>query len=269
MFPLLALALLVAGACGCGVPTYQPVLSRVVNGQEAAPNSWPWQVSLQYIYNGYWYHTCGGTLIAPNWVLTAGHCISSSNTYRVQVGRHNFRLYESQSQTIAVVKLINHPRWNPNVLSNGNDISLLKLEAPVAYTDAIQPACLPRGGDILPHNFGCYVTGWGNIRTEGPSPDALQQGLLLVVDYATCSQSDWWGRSVKTNMICAGGDGVISSCYGDSGGPLNCRNAQGAWEVHGVVSFGSSLGCNYYKKPSVFTRVSDYNSWISQTLAEN
>lgn len=49
---------------------------------------------------------------------------------------------------------------------------------------------------------------------------------------------------------------------GDSGGPLNCQKANGQWEVHGVVSFGSSLGCNYYHKPSVFTRVSNYIDWI-------
>lgn len=50
---------------------------------------------------------------------------------------------------------------------------------------------------------------------------------------------------------------------GDSGGPLNCQNSDGSWDVHGVVSFGSGLGCNYYKKPSVFTRVSAYIGWIN------
>lgn len=47
---------------------------------------------------------------------------------------------------------------------------------------------------------------------NGALPDILQQGELLVVDYATCSQPSWWGSTVKTNMICAGGDGVTSSC---------------------------------------------------------
>lgn len=47
---------------------------------------------------------------------------------------------------------------------------------------------------------------------NGALPDILQQGQLLVVDYAICSSPGWWGSSVKTNMICAGGDGVISSC---------------------------------------------------------
>lgn len=47
---------------------------------------------------------------------------------------------------------------------------------------------------------------------NGATPDVLQQGRLLVVDYATCSSASWWGSSVKTNMVCAGGDGVTSSC---------------------------------------------------------
>lgn len=51
---------------------------------------------------------------------------------------------------------------------------------------------------------------------------------------------------------------------GDSGGPLNCRNADGVWEVHGIASFVSGLGCNFVKKPTVFTRVSAFNDWIDQ-----
>lgn len=50
---------------------------------------------------------------------------------------------------------------------------------------------------------------------------------------------------------------------GDSGGPLNCQNSAGAWEVHGIVSFGSGLSCNFHKKPTVFTRVSAYIDWIN------
>ncbi|KAM9299595.1 chymotrypsin-like elastase family member 2A [Gastrophryne carolinensis] len=270
MIPFIALVLLAAGASGCGVSKVPPAVSRVVNGEEVVPHSWPWQVSLQYLWSdGYWYHTCGGSLLNNNWVLTAAHCISKSYTYRVMLGKHNFSTFEDGQKTISVVKLINHSQWNPNRLSNGYDISLLKLSEPVEYSDTIQPACLPPAGYILPHNYPCYVTGWGNLQTNGPAPDALQQALLPVVDYATCSQSDWWGRSVATNMVCAGGDGIVSSCYGDSGGPLNCKNSNGAFEVNGIVSFGSSLGCNYLKKPPVFTRVSDFNDWISTTIASN
>ncbi|XP_037355573.1 chymotrypsin-like elastase family member 2A [Talpa occidentalis] len=266
MIRAILLSALVAGALSCGLPTYVPNLSRVVGGENVRPNSWPWQVSLQYNNNGQWRHTCGGSLVATNWVMTAAHCISSSRTYRVVLGRHSLSSNEAGSQAISVSKLVVHEKWNPSLLSQGNDIAMLKLASPVALSDKIQLACLPAAGSILPNNFACYVTGWGRLQTNGASPDILQQGKLLVVDYATCSSPGWWGSTVKTNMVCAGGDGVISSCNGDSGGPLNCQSANGKWEVHGVVSFGSSLGCNYYHKPSVFTRVSDYISWINSVV---
>uniref|UniRef100_A0A8D0HDU1 pancreatic elastase II n=1 Tax=Sphenodon punctatus TaxID=8508 RepID=A0A8D0HDU1_SPHPU len=221
-------------------------------------------ISLQYSSSGQWYHTCGGTLIATNWVMTAAHCISSSRTYRVYLGKYNLGVEEEGSVAISPAKIIVHENWNSNKLSNGNDIALIKLSRHVTLSDKIQPACLPAANSLLQNNFPCYVTGWGRLRTNGPLPNILQQGLLPVVDHNTCSSSSWWGSTVKTNMVCAGGDGVISSCNGDSGGPLNCRGADGRWAVQGVVSFGSSLGCNYYRKPSVFTRVAVYNNWINQ-----
>uniref|UniRef100_A0A8C3QTG6 Peptidase S1 domain-containing protein n=1 Tax=Cyanoderma ruficeps TaxID=181631 RepID=A0A8C3QTG6_9PASS len=63
-------------------------------------------------------------------------------------------------------------------------------------------------------------------------------------------------------MVCAGGDGVRSGCQGDSGGPLHCA-VNGQYQVHGVTSFVSSQGCNVLRKPTVFTRVSAYVSWIN------
>uniref|UniRef100_A0A8C5IKF8 Peptidase S1 domain-containing protein n=1 Tax=Junco hyemalis TaxID=40217 RepID=A0A8C5IKF8_JUNHY len=69
-------------------------------------------------------------------------------------------------------------------------------------------------------------------------------------------------------MVCAGGDGVRSGCQGDSGGPLNCA-VNGQYQVHGVTSFVSSQGCNVARKPTVFTRVSAYISWINRKIAKN
>ncbi|NXY21407.1 CEL2A elastase, partial [Atrichornis clamosus] len=251
-------------AFGCGVPAFPPLVSRVVGGENARPYSWPWQASLQYRSNGKWYHTCGGTLIATNWVMTAAHCISSSLTYRVYLGKYNLAAEEKGSIALSPEKIIVNENWDPQDVANGYDIALIKLPEHVALSDQIQLACLPPAQSILSSNTACYVTGWGRLQTNGPLPDDLQQGLLLVVDYATCSKPSWWGKIVKPSMVCAGGDGIISSCNGDSGGPLNCQGADGRWEVHGIVSFGSSLGCNYYQKPSVFTRVSAYNSWIER-----
>ncbi|XP_054858005.1 chymotrypsin-C-like [Eublepharis macularius] len=266
MFKLVFFALFLAYAHGCGKPAYLPNTSRVVGGEDAKPHSWPWQISLQYNRNGAWSHTCGGTLIDASWVLTAAHCISSSRTYRVVLGKQNLEEEEAGSVAVAVEKLIVHEKWNSFLIVN--DIALLKLAEPVEFSDTIQPSCLPAADTLLAQDYPCYVTGWGRLWTNGPISNALQQGLLPIVDHQTCSQRDWWGSSVRTTMVCAGGDGVISGCNGDSGGPLNCQSAN-TWEVHGIVSFGSGLGCNTAKKPTVFTRVSAYNSWITEKMNQN
>ncbi|NP_080695.1 chymotrypsin-like elastase family member 3B precursor [Mus musculus] len=269
MLRLLSSLLLVALASGCGQPSHNPS-SRVVNGEEAVPHSWPWQVSLQYEKDGSFHHTCGGSLITPDWVLTAGHCISTSRTYQVVLGEHERGVEEGQEQVIPINAgdLFVHPKWNSMCVSCGNDIALVKLSRSAQLGDAVQLACLPPAGEILPNGAPCYISGWGRLSTNGPLPDKLQQALLPVVDYEHCSRWNWWGLSVKTTMVCAGGD-IQSGCNGDSGGPLNCPADNGTWQVHGVTSFVSSLGCNTLRKPTVFTRVSAFIDWIEETIANN
>ncbi|KAM5161443.1 chymotrypsin-like elastase family member 3B [Callospermophilus lateralis] len=269
MLRLLGSLLCVALASVCGRPSYKSI-GRVVNGEDAAPYSWPWQVSLQYEKNGAFHHTCGGSLIAPDWVLTAGHCISSSLTYQVVLGEYDQGVEEGPEQVIPINPgdTFVHPKWNSNCVACGNDIALVKLSRSAQLGDTVQLASLPPAGDILPNETPCYISGWGRLYTNGPLPDKLQQALLPVVDYQHCSQWDWWGFSVKRTMVCAGGD-IRSGCNGDSGGPLNCPTEDGSWQVHGVTSFVSAYGCNTLKKPTVFTRVSAFNEWIEETIASH
>merc|ERR1712002_743931 len=131
------LALFVAGAYGCGMPTYPPVITRVVGGDEVREHSWPWQASLQYKSGSTFYHTCGGTLISSQWVLTAAHCISS-RTYRVFLGKHNLKANEADSIAISPAKIIVHEDWDPYRIRN--DIALIKLSTPVKSP---MPSCLP------------------------------------------------------------------------------------------------------------------------------
>uniref|UniRef100_A0A3B5BAL9 Proproteinase E-like n=1 Tax=Stegastes partitus TaxID=144197 RepID=A0A3B5BAL9_9TELE len=244
-------------ASGCGVPSYQPNTGRVVNGEEARPYSWPWQVSLESFFP-----TCGATLIAPDWVLTAAHCITF-HTYRVVLAEHDMNKEEGPEQSIMVAKMFIHPKWDDNCVSCGNDIALLKLEKSAVINDKVQLACLPQQDAALSHNQPCYVTGWGRLYSGGPAATTLQQALLPVVDHSVCSQSDWWGSSAKTTMVCAGGESK-SACHGDSGGPLNCKGRDGKWYVEGVTSFVDGRGCNTPKKPTMFTRVASFIPWISE-----
>ncbi|KAK5870438.1 hypothetical protein PBY51_025071 [Eleginops maclovinus] len=252
---------------GCGTPAVplQPDTNRVVNGEEARPHSWPWQISLQVKHGSRYHHTCGGTLIAPRWVLTAGHCIWPGDVYRVVLGEHDQSQQEGSEQIREVMRIVSHPDWDIDFVARGNDMALLKLVKSPIMNDSVGVACLPPAGEILPHGTPCYISGWGNLYTHGPMPDRLQQALLPVVGHSVCSQSDWWGINVKDTMVCAGG-GEVSGCNGDSGGPLSCVSLDGRWFVHGVTSFVSSRVCNEVKKPTVFTRTSAFSQWLSEVM---
>uniref|UniRef100_A0A5F9DPA7 Peptidase S1 domain-containing protein n=1 Tax=Oryctolagus cuniculus TaxID=9986 RepID=A0A5F9DPA7_RABIT len=233
--------LLSSPASGSALPFYNPS-SRVVNGEDAEPHSWPWQVLLLIEQGDWLYIYCGGTLIKPNWVLTAAHCISNEK-YWVALGEHDITISEGPEQFIPVEKIYVHPLYN-------ND-DWWKDRA----GDKGQGASVPRSPPGQNH-CGLFCV----PAADGPTPDKLQQGLLPVVDYAHCSQPDWWGSAVKEIHVCAGGANV-AGCYGDSGGPLNCPGVKCKWEVNGVVSFGPEY-CNTPKKPTVFTRVSAFIDWI-------
>nr|XP_040048704.1 chymotrypsin-like elastase family member 2A isoform X2 [Gasterosteus aculeatus aculeatus] len=254
-------------AYGCGRPTFPPALSRVVAGEDARPHSWPWQISLQSDSSGRWRHVCGGTLISADWVLTAAHCIDVRDNYRVELGKHSLKTSEEGSTARMAHTII--PHENYNILLSRNDIALIKLSSPVTFSDTLMSACVPDRGVVLPHGAPCYVTGWGRLSTSGPPADFLQQALLPVVGRDTCSQPDWWSVLATDKMVCAGGDGVAAGCNGDSGGPLNCQNPDGSWDVHGVVSFGSGEGCDVLQKPTVFTQVSSYVDWIHTAMTNN
>ncbi|KAM4605929.1 chymotrypsin-like elastase family member 2A [Polymixia lowei] len=215
--------------------------------------------------DGYFYHICGGTIIDTFYIMTAAHCIISmeASLFRVVVGEHDLYKYEGSEQFIDVEKIIVHPGWTDD-LAKGNDIALLRLASPVYNNGFVAVANQPYPGQMLPHNFECYITGWGITVQSGGSawaPDTLQVAAIRVVEHSVCSRPEWWGSIALRTMICAGGDGVISGCQGDSGGPLNCF-IDDAWRVHGVVSYGPSGFCNQYSKPTVFTRVSSFQEWI-------
>uniref|UniRef100_A0A3B3VKP6 Chymotrypsin like elastase 3A n=1 Tax=Poecilia latipinna TaxID=48699 RepID=A0A3B3VKP6_9TELE len=250
-------------AFGCGSPAVKPDTSRVVNGVDARPHSWPWQISLQVQHGSRFHHTCGGTLVAPRWVLTAGHCIWPGDVYRVVLGEHDMSLQEGTEQIRDILRIVVHPEWDIDHVANGNDLALLKLDKSPIMNDSVGVACLPQAEEILAHGTHCFISGWGNLYTHGPMPDILQQASLPVVEHSVCSRSDWWGHTVKTTMVCAGGD-VVSACNGDSGGPLNCLGQDGRWYIQGVTSFVSSAVCNEVQKPTVFTRTSAFTEWLNE-----
>ncbi|KAK2832949.1 hypothetical protein Q5P01_016838 [Channa striata] len=249
----------------CGQATFN---TRIVGGQEASPGSWPWQVSLQRPG----YHFCGGSLINDQWVLTAAHCfdssISSNSTadLRVYLGRQSHTRPNPNEVSLTVTQIISHPKYNSVTFEN--DICLLQLSSPVTFTSYIQPVCLAASGSTFFNGTDAWVTGWGNIATNVslPPPKNLQEVQVPVVGNRQCN-CDYGVGSITDNMMCAGlSAGGKDACQGDSGGPLVSKQS-GRWIQSGVVSYGD--GCALPNFPGIYTRVSQYQSWINSQISSN
>ncbi|KAH0622431.1 hypothetical protein JD844_024733 [Phrynosoma platyrhinos] len=244
----------------CGKAKHKPLLcfGRIVGGCVSNPHSWPWQISLRTSFN---MHFCGGTLIDPQWVLTATHCLERSSrpsSYKVVAGLHTERASERSAQHRNVQRLFKEP--------SGADIALLKLSSPLLITDEVIPACLPPANSMVAGGSECYVTGWGE--TKGTGGDGfLKETGFPVIENKVCNRPEFLNGRVRNTELCAGNiDGGTDSCQGDSGGPLVCTE-QGKYILQGVTSWG--LGCAQPMKPGVYVRVSRFISWIEKTMKEN
>jgi secreted trypsin-like serine protease len=99
-------------------------------------------------------------------------------------------------------------------------------------------------------------------------PEILQKVDLKVVNQEECKAKYASVNKVTENMICAGDDPANKAgCNGDSGGPLQCQNEAGVWQLVGVTSW--SLKCGQDGDPTVYTRVSRYEEWIHQVMKTN
>ncbi|XP_072527468.1 chymotrypsin A-like [Salminus brasiliensis] len=246
-----------SAACGCGVPTIPPVITnytRIVNGENAVPHSWPWQVSLQDS-NGF--HFCGGSLINESWVVTAAHC-NVRKTHRVILGEHDQSSDSEPIQIMHVDKVFKHP----NFKDLNNDILLIKLASPAKLNDHVSPVCVAETSDNFAGGMKCVTTGWGLTKHNAPDiPAVLQQATLPLLTNDDCKHH--WGSYITEQMICAGGAGT-SSCMGDSGGPLVCQKGE-SWTLVGIVSWGSG-NCSP-AIPAVYARITQLRAWMDQTMA--
>uniref|UniRef100_I3JIS6 Peptidase S1 domain-containing protein n=1 Tax=Oreochromis niloticus TaxID=8128 RepID=I3JIS6_ORENI len=135
---------------------------RIVGGQDASPGSWPWQAGLS-IFGSF---SCGGSLITDQWVLTAAHSLfpDYKKFWEVHLGRHNQSGLNPNEVTRTLENFVCHPDYNH--LTNENDICLLKLSAPVKFTDYIQPICLASRKSTFYNGTSSWVTGFGTTSSK-------------------------------------------------------------------------------------------------------
>ncbi|XP_040981174.1 plasminogen-like isoform X2 [Aquila chrysaetos chrysaetos] len=220
----------------------------------ASPGSWPWHVSLRMSTN---MHHCAGTLIHPQWVLTAAQCLQEStepSSYRVFLGIQNLNAAESSLQIQSVQKVLKEP--------SGADIALLKLNSPVTITDRVKPVCLPETSLMVERNAVCFLTAWG--KTRGTDMDnRLKDVEFPVLENRICNRPEYLNGSVKNHEFCGGFTfGSIDNCEAEVGGPLVCKDKD-RFVQYGVTSWG--LDCTQPSKP-VFVRIPSFVSWIKNAM---
>ncbi|KAM4634099.1 serine protease 27-like [Polymixia lowei] len=243
----------------CGKPV---LYRRIVGGENAYEGNWCWQVSLQCDYG----HFCGGSLINKEWVLTAAHCLhyedgrALKHIYLGRQSEENTNIFEMIRN---VTEIICHPDYDD--ADKNNDICLLKLSEPVTFTQYICPACLAAANSTFNNGTMVTVTGWGERMQKSLSGSLgkLQEVKVPIVGNRECiCQNDYF--TITDNMICAGmEEGMKDSCQGDSGGPMVAKQDP-VWIQGGVVSFGH--GCARPSEPGVYTRVSEYQDWITSII---
>jgi secreted trypsin-like serine protease len=268
--------------------------ARIVGGTCTTQRDWPWQTALYYRLNdGRELFMCGGSLIAPNWVLSAAHCFGSETSDRAEdwtvaddVRKLSFIGLPAGATTRAVKRVIRHEKYDP--ATQANDIALLELESPLP-AKTISP--LVSDDPSLETNRETMVTGWGIMRWVEAQKDAqghvtgyidgasrqpvdpkkyqspdLREATLPLVDVAECGHDyESIGGSIDRRNLCAGlPKGGRDSCQGDSGGPLMAQTPQGEWRQIGIVSWGH--GCAQAGFPGIYTRVSAFADWIQSKV---
>ncbi|CAH1802993.1 unnamed protein product, partial [Owenia fusiformis] len=160
-----------------GEPAIQPFFfGRSIN-QQAIPHSWPWQAEMM-LYGEHPY--CSATLVDPEWVLTAAHCvqeIEKPESWMVRLGEFDRAMDEGTEYLYGVTDIVIHPDYE-SAFPNSYDMALVRLVDPVAFTDHISAVCLPTPDTSINPDDQCVATGWGDLEAcTGSKAD-----LIFVID---------------------------------------------------------------------------------------
>jgi len=258
--------------------------ARIINGFEVSNSRYPYTASLQYANE----HFCGGALIAPDIVLTAGHCSGlslSGIAYDVVIGRHDLGKFWT-GRRIRMKDEVRHPLYDEDTVDNDFNIVLLSERIDDGgYVRVNADGDVPAGphpdNDLMGDPLS--VVGWGDTDERDDvtsSSSVLMETTVHAMTNGECEEAEGmavgqWGTvwtdlegGITGNMLCARADDT-DACQGDSGGPLIKRgnSPDGALdELVGIVSWG--LGCADDVFPGVYSRVSAQYDWIRTTVCD-
>jgi secreted trypsin-like serine protease len=208
---------------------------------------------------------CAASLIAPDWALTAAHCVEGRSPATIRVAGQRLVLSAiTEPERVAPDRIVLYPFRSPTVSPLFADLALLHLPQPLAST-----VRLPQG---LQYNDGfktAGVAGWGvTDPLTGSRPDALQSASVTILSRVGCSQ-----LSLPNGVLCATfpGSSQASVCFGDSGGPLAGLTGGQTVSLLGIIGSLPSEGvagaplCGV-GRAAFFTNVGRYRSWIAHVL---
>merc|ERR1712066_296161 len=197
-------------------------------------------------------------------LLTAAHCVDGASYFDVMLGTADIRNPSDNRVEVTSYNAIVHPSWDSMTLRN--DIALIQLPSPLELTGFVSPICLPLSGDQVQPGQELTVLGWGK-------DSDMSGGITSVLQYLEVNAISDTECNAVFGMT-GEGTGCVegpSTCNGDSGGPLMSRTEASerseeaqpgqVWSQAGIVSFGSSSGCEV-ELPNGYTRVEYYLDWI-------
>lgn len=256
--PVVVCLAFVVLASGCASPDPAPPSARnhpqpVVGGQPASPDEYPSTVAVTDPSGDPF---CSGTLVAPDVVVTAAHCIDSGGPSDVRVVYgHAVPAKAPASERRTVAEVRPHPGYAPNAPTDAhglgpvNDIGVLILDEPIP--GAVVTAVLPDSevDSVLTANRPLHVVGFGINDTVSQASGVLYKGITPHV------------RHTEAELL-AGRPGEADACFGDSGGPAYVVHDGTLWLV-GATSRVWDHASQPCGQATVYTMVPHHVQWIS------
>ncbi|CAF1082995.1 unnamed protein product [Brachionus calyciflorus] len=258
----------------CGKPSISNYNERIINGESALSNSWPWMVSIRQLVKSSdketHYHMCGGSIISPNLVLTSAHCVFSYSIEVLSATIGSNYLNETNQTYYSFSEIFIHPDYALN--PKKNNIALLKLASNLTFKENISPICLPTSSNVSTiFDQSVVVLGWGSTNGEN-NRSKLSNTLLQATLKIQNEEKPSICKNLDSYLYCALDPSVKKSnfCFGDSGGPLMFFNDE-KWYLYGIPNFvivhPKNMTC-MNKEPGFFTMVPNYLNWI-ETVRKN